>query len=92
MKFFSIVAASLVVFAGLVMAAPEAVEVSASDFSKRACVPSECVCNKVQGQFCGTSTINPSCVKGHVYECSTSGTACDYGLRNSCAKCNNLTC
>ncbi|KAG6916322.1 hypothetical protein DXG01_007372 [Tephrocybe rancida] len=84
MKFFTVVA-PLVLLAGLVAASPDGV-------AKRACTPSKCVCNEIQGEFCGTSTINPDCVKGHVYECSPSGNTCDFGIRTSCQKCNKLVC
>ncbi|GLB38237.1 putative ZIP Zinc transporter [Lyophyllum shimeji] len=69
MKFFAVTATSLLILAGLAAASPEPLE--AEGLSKRACTPSKCACNGVQGQFCGTSTINPDCVKGHVYDHDT---------------------
>ncbi|PFH49939.1 hypothetical protein AMATHDRAFT_146477, partial [Amanita thiersii Skay4041] len=59
----------------------------------QACTPSKCLCNKVQGQFCGNERINPNCRNDHVYECNRStGKACDYGYRKSCADCGKLKC
>ncbi|KAF9457821.1 hypothetical protein BDZ94DRAFT_1272170 [Collybia nuda] len=88
MKFFTVATAALVVFAGMVAAE----ETEAAQVVKRACTtaPKGCVCNKVQGQFCGIAS---PCVVGHVYECNGStGAACDYGPRDSCKKCNKLVC
>ncbi|EJT52643.1 hypothetical protein A1Q1_03097 [Trichosporon asahii var. asahii CBS 2479] len=60
--------------------------------SERACNPSNCPCNGIQGQFC-TNGINPGCIKGHVYECQAgTGKTCDYGYRKSCAECGELQC
>ncbi|KAF9885234.1 hypothetical protein FE257_000594 [Aspergillus nanangensis] len=62
-------------------------------FEKRSCKATKCVCNKVQGQFCGNTKINAACLNSHVYECNRStGKACDYGVRNSCKKCGKLSC
>ncbi|KAL0072560.1 hypothetical protein AAF712_000323 [Marasmius tenuissimus] len=64
-----------------------------SDLEARACSASKCVCNKVQGQFCGNQAINPDCKNGHVYECNKStGKTCDYGVRTSCQQCGKLSC
>ncbi|KIL67965.1 hypothetical protein M378DRAFT_22612 [Amanita muscaria Koide BX008] len=63
-----------------------------TDFPE-ACVPSQCFCNKVQGQFCGDEKINPACLGTHAYECNgKTGHACDYGFRASCAHCHKLNC
>ncbi|ESK86362.1 hypothetical protein Moror_5011, partial [Moniliophthora roreri MCA 2997] len=42
------------------------------DLKARACVASKCICNKVQGQFCGNESINRDCTNGHVFECNGS--------------------
>ncbi|CAO3648621.1 unnamed protein product [Cunninghamella blakesleeana] len=58
-----------------------------------ACRPSNCLCNGIQGQFCGNEKINKACTNGHVFECQKkTGKACDYGVRTSCKKCNKLKC
>ncbi|ORX62295.1 hypothetical protein DM01DRAFT_1315741 [Hesseltinella vesiculosa] len=57
------------------------------------CSPSGCVCNGIQGQFCGDESINSACTNGHVFECqSGTGYACDYGVRDSCVQCGALSC
>ncbi|KAK2873781.1 hypothetical protein FQN49_002085 [Arthroderma sp. PD_2] len=66
---------------------------SDSMLEKKACTPSSCVCNGIQGQFCGDENINSACKNGHVYECAQdAGNACDYGLRDSCRQCGKLSC
>ncbi|PFH44916.1 hypothetical protein AMATHDRAFT_164790, partial [Amanita thiersii Skay4041] len=58
-----------------------------------ACTASKCLCNRVQGQFCGNEDINKNCKNDHVYECNANtGKACDYGYRKSCATCGKLKC
>ncbi|KAF8628658.1 hypothetical protein AX15_003789 [Amanita polypyramis BW_CC] len=62
-------------------------------FVKRECRASRCLCNRIQGQFCGNERINPYCLNSHVYECNAqTGHTCDYGYRNSCARCHRLVC
>ncbi|KAF9351392.1 hypothetical protein BGX26_010594, partial [Mortierella sp. AD094] len=62
-------------------------------FIEAACGPTNCICNKIQGQFCGSESVNPACLNTHVYECNGStGKACDYGYRTSCARCGKLNC
>lgn len=60
----------------------------------RSCTPRPgCWCNKVQGQFCGNPSVNPDCLAGHVYECNeNTGRTCDYGVRESCVQCGQLSC
>ncbi|KAF8349495.1 hypothetical protein F5887DRAFT_498333 [Amanita rubescens] len=60
--------------------------------AKRSCTPSKCLCNKVEGLFCGNESINPNCLNDDVYQCSTTGSTCVYGYRTSCAKCGKLAC
>lgn len=61
-----------------------------SQVEKKACTATKWVCNKVQEQFYGNTPINPACRNDHVYECNAStGKACDYGYRSSCAKCRS---
>ncbi|KAG7096361.1 hypothetical protein E1B28_003805 [Marasmius oreades] len=82
MKFLTVLTA--LVFATVATAEP---------IDKRACGPTNCVCNGIQGQFCGNESVNPACRNDHVYECARgSGRACDYGYRNSCARCGELQC
>ncbi|KAJ5259458.1 hypothetical protein N7478_012439 [Penicillium angulare] len=62
-------------------------------FEKRACGATKCLCNGVQGQFCGDQLVNSACLDSHVYECQAgTGKACDYGVRDSCKKCGKLNC
>lgn len=58
----------------------------------RACTPTSCKCTGVpNGLFCGDGLLN--CKKGNVYQCGGDGKlSCDYGVRNSCKKCNKLQC
>lgn len=57
------------------------------------CRTSSCLCNGIQGQFCGDENINGNCLNGHVYECQQgTGKACDYGVRDSCRQCGRLDC
>ncbi|GBF63423.1 hypothetical protein TMEN_6048 [Trichophyton mentagrophytes] len=86
---------ALVAFVPACLAAATGAEIPGpeSPLEKRACRPSKCVCNKIQGQFCGNEKINPACTNGHVFECNKStGKACDYGVRTSCRKCGKLSC
>ncbi|KAF8963723.1 hypothetical protein BDZ97DRAFT_1818904 [Flammula alnicola] len=84
-----IAVASAADVAAPVPAAPEAVARAAA-----VCNPSPgCVCNKVQGQFCGNQAINQACTNGHVFECNAqTGQTCDYGIRTSCVQCGKLSC
>ncbi|KAJ6495106.1 hypothetical protein C8R45DRAFT_804913, partial [Mycena sanguinolenta] len=59
---------------------------------QRACVASSCICNGISGLFCGNSHINPACTTGDVFQCNESGKTCNFGVRDSCKKCNKLTC
>jgi hypothetical protein len=60
---------------------------------KKSCSASSCVCNGIQGQFCGDESINAECLNTHVYECQDgTGYACDYGYRDSWAACGSLSC
>ncbi|KMQ44679.1 hypothetical protein A7D00_0838 [Trichophyton violaceum] len=81
---------ALVAFVPACLAAATGAE---SPLDKRACRPSNCLCNGIQGQFCGNERVNPACTNGHVFECAKStGKACDYGVRTSCRKCGKLSC
>ncbi|KAH8552412.1 hypothetical protein BGW37DRAFT_488954 [Umbelopsis sp. PMI_123] len=58
---------------------------------RRQCSTSSCSCQGVvDGVFCGDGRYN--CGEGRLYECQDGGRACDYGVYDSCAKCNHLTC
>ncbi|KAH7234613.1 uncharacterized protein BKA55DRAFT_694784 [Fusarium redolens] len=80
----SLVALATAVFAGTLD----------SSLDKRACTPTTCHCNGIQGQFCGyDDPANPGCKTGYVYECQAgTGNACSYGPRNSCQQCGELQC
>ncbi|KAK7031169.1 hypothetical protein VNI00_013584 [Paramarasmius palmivorus] len=85
--------ASLTAFALVAAAGVHAAAVQERDLNARACTPSNCICNAIQGQFCGNEAVNPACTNGHVFECNgNSGNACDYGIRDSCVNCGQLTC
>ncbi|KIY66068.1 hypothetical protein CYLTODRAFT_44218 [Cylindrobasidium torrendii FP15055 ss-10] len=56
------------------------------------CTRSTCACNGIRGQFCGNQRVNPACIDSHVYECNPAGYSCDYGVRDSCARCHKLKC
>ncbi|KAJ8073858.1 hypothetical protein PM082_012136 [Marasmius tenuissimus] len=96
MKFF--ITFTTLIAAAATAAALEAgpvasLEERSADLNARACVPSSCVCNNVQGQFCGNERINKACTNGHVFECNKStGKTCSYGPRTSCQKCGKLSC
>ncbi|EEQ28873.1 conserved hypothetical protein [Microsporum canis CBS 113480] len=61
--------------------------------SPRACRLSNCLCNGIQGQFCGNQKVNAACTNGHVFECAKgTGKACGYGVRDSYRKCGKLKC
>ncbi|KAI8577909.1 hypothetical protein K450DRAFT_249846 [Umbelopsis ramanniana AG] len=61
------------------------------NLEKRQCSISSCSCQGVvDGLFCGDGRYN--CKEGRLYECQNGGRACDYGVHDSCAKCNHLTC
>jgi len=101
MKFFALaIAVSLAlatIVAGEEFAAPvaereEAVAAPDPAIDKRECVPSKCRCNKVSGLFCGNSKIDVNCPSSHVFQCNPSGATCDFGVRDSCAKCGKLGC
>ncbi|EEB98662.1 hypothetical protein MPER_01791, partial [Moniliophthora perniciosa FA553] len=68
MKFF----AYMTTFALVAISNVQAAALEERDLSGRACVPSQCVCNAIQGQFCGNEAINPACTNGHVFECNGS--------------------
>ncbi|EEQ30585.1 conserved hypothetical protein [Microsporum canis CBS 113480] len=81
---------ALVAFVPACLAAATGAE---NPLEKRACRPSNCLCNGIQGQFCGNERINRACTNGHVFECARgTGKACDYGVRNSCRQCGKLKC
>ncbi|TFK64359.1 hypothetical protein BDN72DRAFT_273800 [Pluteus cervinus] len=42
------------------------------------------------GLHCGDGYFG--CVKGHVFQIGSDTNVCDYGTRNSCVQCNQLTC
>ncbi|ORZ12852.1 hypothetical protein BCR42DRAFT_420108 [Absidia repens] len=56
------------------------------------CKATSCSCSGIpNGLFCGDG--NLGCTKGHVYQCGSDGkNSCDFGIRNSCVKCNKLKC
>ncbi|KAF9260053.1 hypothetical protein L218DRAFT_625107 [Marasmius fiardii PR-910] len=82
MKFMTVLAA--LAFTAVVTAEP---------LNRRACNPTNCVCNGIQGQFCGNENINSACTNGHVFECNGDDShACDYGVRTSCQNCGQLQC
>ncbi|PFH49940.1 hypothetical protein AMATHDRAFT_48281 [Amanita thiersii Skay4041] len=91
--FFGIATASKAGPVAVREALPEPVGEDVPTFFKRACTPSKCLCNKVQGEFCGNQAINSNCLDSHVYECNSStGKTCDFGVRSSCTKCGRLSC
>ncbi|KAJ6495120.1 hypothetical protein C8R45DRAFT_823879, partial [Mycena sanguinolenta] len=49
------------------------------------------ICNRIGGLFCGNFHISP-CTTGHVFQCNESGKTCDFGVQDSCKKCNKLHC
>ncbi|KAL6875897.1 hypothetical protein HDV57DRAFT_502409 [Trichoderma longibrachiatum] len=63
---------------------------------KRACTYNGCKCSTLhplkQGQYCGNCVwsngdgyiITAKRVNNHVYECSPSGSCCDYGVASDC--------
>ncbi|RSH81852.1 uncharacterized protein EHS24_008047 [Apiotrichum porosum] len=68
-------------------------DMSNADVMKRACsYNTPCNCSGLKaGLFCGDGVLG--CTRGLVYQCSTDGhTTCVYGPRNSCKKCNALSC
>ncbi|QKX53234.1 uncharacterized protein TRUGW13939_00310 [Talaromyces rugulosus] len=88
MKYFTVLA-----FSAMLPAVFAAVAAPASSLEKKSCSASSCLCNGIQGQFCGDESVNAKCLNTHVYECqSGTGYACDYGRRDSCAKCGSLSC
>ncbi|KAK7032177.1 hypothetical protein VNI00_013351 [Paramarasmius palmivorus] len=48
-------------------------------------LPSDCLCNKIEGTFCGNETINPACTNYKQFECHTDGSTCLLGLSGLCA-------
>ncbi|ESK82718.1 hypothetical protein Moror_5685, partial [Moniliophthora roreri MCA 2997] len=65
MKFLAYMTA----FAFVAVSSIQAAALEERDLSGRDCVPSNCICNAVQGQFCGNEAVNPACTNGHVFEC-----------------------
>ncbi|KAJ8076702.1 hypothetical protein PM082_001125 [Marasmius tenuissimus] len=95
MKFFVTFATLIAVAAAAATLEPGPVSSleERSELETRACKPSNCACNKIQGQFCGNEKVNKACTNGHVFECNKStGKTCDYGVRTTCQKCGKLSC
>ncbi|KAK7060863.1 hypothetical protein VNI00_000596 [Paramarasmius palmivorus] len=96
MKFFAALTAMLVGILAVAATEEKPAPVAALrirrdvDLSKITCkdpesVPSECLCNKVEGTFCGDESINPACTNFKQFECHTDGTTCWLGLSGLCA-------
>ncbi|TFK61274.1 hypothetical protein BDN72DRAFT_828426 [Pluteus cervinus] len=65
---------------------------SAAHIEKRAC-DTNTPCKGygwAPGLYCGDG--NYGCIQGHVYQIGGDTSVCDYGVRDSCVQCNQLSC
>ncbi|ESK94849.1 hypothetical protein Moror_14122 [Moniliophthora roreri MCA 2997] len=51
--------------------------------------PSGCLCNKIEGTFCGNETVNAACTNLKQFECHTDGSTC---LLADAGSCGGSTC
>ncbi|KAF8889014.1 hypothetical protein BD779DRAFT_1521515 [Infundibulicybe gibba] len=79
MKFFSVTA--IVALASALLQA------------QAACTSSTCPCTgHAAGLMCGNESPDFRCINGHVYQCSSNGHTCDFGVRKECNSCGKPTC